>query len=506
MPDALGRAVPSGKMKLQGRTLTLYRLVWWLLALASAAAIAWSWIDMTSTVGITIVRSVKGAILAVVSAILFRRRKTDPVAAMLALSLLLWTISSSVDFIDGTALPALLDRIRFFFFAMALLLFPDGRWQPRGTRAVAVAIGLTILLGIAEASGLFATNWFLPVAIGCVLSALAALFSRYRQLEEGPQKQQLKWVVLGLAIGIGLILAARAGAALDRQIAMPMGSAILLESAFQLGIVVIALGFLTSLLRYRLYDAEAAITRSAAGAALTLALVGIFAASEVTIELLGQQLFGMSMGNTAGAIAAAIAAMMLTPLHERISHWAEQHFQRDLVILKTELPSLLLGMSNGASVKRLAAAVLPRIGDAVQATRMVLMVDGRLVDSYGIGHDAAGQLLRDWTPGNDAARIHRREDHVFPLQMKLSCPLASARGWLLLGPRPDGSYYGGDDLDALDEIAPPLERTVLAVADRETEAARRNQLDKAIRQSLANLDRRIARLERLHGDGGPVSN
>ena len=82
---------------------------------------------------------------------------------------------------------------------------------------------------------------YLPIAIGCVLAGLAALFARYRSTEAGVQKQQLKWVTLGLVVGIALILSARAGAELTAGMAMPMIGTVAIEGLFQLGIIVLAL-------------------------------------------------------------------------------------------------------------------------------------------------------------------------------------------------------------------------------------------------------------------------
>ncbi|HYC94506.1 MAG TPA: hypothetical protein VEB39_02280 [Sphingomicrobium sp.] len=483
---------------LGGRLFAAYQLGWWLLLALALAAVVLSWVDPSASVEILGLRLVKSLVLLAVAAILFRRRRRDPVAAMLSLAFLLWTASSSIDFSSGSTAAALLDRFRFLLFAMALLLFPNGRWQPGWTRAVAAAILATFLLGVAEAAGLLGTSLYLPIAIGCVLAAVAALHVRYRAAEAGTEKQQLKWVTLGLFAGIALILTARAGAALTAgMIVPPVGSA-LIEGLFQLGIIVLALGFLVSLLRYRLYDAEAAISRSAVYAALTLALGGTFAGSEALIELVGQRLFGMAIGNVSGAVAAAVAAMMLTPLHGRISGWAEQRFQHDLATLKAELPDLLSVLSASASVKRLAEAVLPRIEEAVQATRIALLVGGKLVDAQGIELAAARRLLRRWTPPESVDLLHRDDNEAFPLAIPLRCPLGSVRAWLLLGPRPDGSFYGRDDLDALSEIAPSLQRALLAAAEREIAEGARRRLDSEIRRTLGALAKRVTMLERLH--------
>ena len=116
----------------------MFRAGWWAFLIAALAAVAWSWTAATPPV-ILALRLAKSAVLVAVAVILFRRRPRDPVAALLGLSFLLWTISSSVNFVlpMGTVWPVLLDRLRFLFFALALLLFPNGEWRPRWTKPTA---------------------------------------------------------------------------------------------------------------------------------------------------------------------------------------------------------------------------------------------------------------------------------------------------------------------------------------------------------------------------------
>jgi hypothetical protein len=475
----------------------MFRAIWWTLLLAALIAVIAAAVEGSTPPLVLGLRLAKSVVLIAVAAILFRRRPRDPVAALLGFSFLLWTISSSVDFVlpASATWPVLLDRLRFLPFALALLLFPDGEWRPRWTRTIAGLVVVTFILGCAEATGLAGTSLYLPIAIGCVLAALIALVLRYRGTDEGPQKQQLKWVSLGLFVGIGLILTARASAWLMAGSVMPLIGSLAIEGAFQSGIIILALGFLVSLLRFRLYDAEAAISRSAIYAGLTLSVVGIFAAGESLIELVGQQFFGSSIGSISGAVAAAFAAILLTPLHGRISIWAEQHFQHDLAVLKEELPDLLTALSGGASLKDMAAAVLPHIERAVQATRLALLVDGRLVAVRGIGAGPARRLLGGWQPAATDELICRQDDAPYPLAIALRCPLGSPRAWLLLGPRPDGSFYGRDDVKALAEIAPPLQRSLFLVALREQSEKRQERRQQSLVRQLASLTKRLEQLE-----------
>lgn len=458
--DTFQRGLPP----LKGRLLWAYRISWVSLVVATLAVLALALFDPAVQPLVLGLRFLKSAIVGAVATVLFWRRQRDPVAAILSLALLCWTITSSFDFTSSAALPLLLDRLRFLLFAFALLLFPDGKWRPRWTRGVAVLSVAVFLLGALEAVGLLPTSLFLPLAIVCVLAAIVGLIQRFRASSNEMQQQQLKWVALGLVSGVGLILSARAGAAL----AMP---AVAFEAMFQLGIVLVALGFLVPLLRYRLYDAEAVISRSAAYAVLTAALVATFAGSESLIELLGQQYLGSGIGQVSGAIGAAIAAVLLTPLNDRISAWAEQRFQRDLVQLKTELPALLSEAPANWSPRQIGAAVLPRIAEAIHATKLAIILKDRVVAADGV-----------------AIRQVARSERQFPLMLPIHCPFGGLQGHLLVGPRPDGSSYGKDEVEVLEQVLPPLRRALLA--SLKEEKARRRE-----RKFQRNVERRIVALE-----------
>lgn len=473
--DADRRSLPP----LGGGLLWAYRLAWGMLAVAALAVLSAALLDASMPPAILAVRLIKSTLLGAVAFVLFWRRQRDPVAGLLALAFLCWTITSSFDFTAEAELPVLLDRLRFLLFALALLLFPDGEWRPRWTRHVAGASAAVFLLGVIEATGFAQTRLFLPLAIACVLAAIASLVARFRTARDEAQRQQLKWVALGLVGGVGLILVARAGVALA-----PTGvPSLTLEAMFQSGIVLVALGFLVPLLRYRLYDAEAVISRSAAYAVLTAALVAIFAGSEALIEILGQQYLGSGIGQVSGAIAAAVAAVLLAPMNERISNWAEQRFQRDLVELKAELPEFLSEIPVDWSPEKLGKAVLPRIAGAIHATRAALVAADSVVAAEGADRSDAG----------DAA--------LFPVRLPLRCPFAGVRGWLLIGPRPDGSLYGKDETEAVEAVLPALRRALLACIDRQQAQRRQRLFESALRRDLGSLDDRLVALERLHAAG-----
>ena len=485
-------SVPS----LDGRALAASRLVWLAAFAAAAALLGLATLEAPGGAALAMLGAAQGLVLIAVATLLFRRRPRDPVAAMLALAFLLWTITSAAQGLaprDHAQGLEALDRLRFLLLVAAVTLFPDGRFEPEWTRATLAASLAVFLLGLAEALGLAPQGSFLPPAILCVIAAITALIARYRGLDEGIPRQQLKWVALGLASGLVLVLAFRFGGPAASGIGL-----LALEAAFRLGIMLMALGFLVSLLRFRLYDADAAISRSAAYVALTLVLVAIFAASESAIELVGQRHLGPRAGDFSGAIAAAIAAVLIAPLHERMTRWAERRFQRDLVVLREELPELLADADEHDHVAGLAAAILPRIEAGVRSSRIALAVQDAVIAAHDVPLWTAESWLARWTPP-DCARSFSRDpdDPLFPLRIPLAASNGGHFAWILLGPRPDGSFYRRDELEALAAVAAPLRRAIIRLGERENRVASERNAQAALLSRIDILERRLIAIEAI---------
>ena len=460
--------LPKHTPRLSGVALTAYRAIWIaLLPIALVAAVAdqlatWSPTHIVETVALL------GA-----STVLFRRRGVDVIAAMIALAFLLWVITTSTAWAGMNAAPllAVLDRVRFLLFVTAMMLFPSGRFDPGWTRLGVGGILASFLMGVAEAVGLAPSGLHIPPTMACAALAVAAMRSRLVSLPPGVQRQQIKWVALGLALGLTLVAVSRVGALAQPQDGLVQAA---LAGAFDIGVTLMALGVLVSLLRYRLYDADAAISRSSAIALMTLTLIGIFAAAEVVIQASSLSLFGERAGTVSSALAAAIAAALIAPLHRRVEAWAERRFQPALAAFRREMPELLADLRETADPAALGEAVLARIERATRASCAALFVGNAPV--------AARHM-----------EMTAECDMPLAYEMKLELDGAGCVGQLMLGPRPDGTRLGRDERDAIEAIARPLARTIRTV--EKNAAAERRQGRQANR--IAELARRLEALERL---------
>jgi hypothetical protein len=319
----------------------------------------------------------------------------------------------------------------------------------------------------------FQSQFLVLVSLGgFLLAAAGALIGRYRSLPAGPERQQLRLVFFGFVAGamtlvlniIGLLVSERLQAVDARWLVWSLFPGLL----GAVGVIVIALGLIVSILRYRLYDADAVIGRSAAYGVLTLGFVALFAGAEKLAEIIGEQYFEHSVGIASGAIGAAVAAVCIVPLHNRVHRWAERRFQKPLIRLREGLPDCVADLRDTASVEQIAEVAMKRIEAGVRSTREAVLLREDASFVVAGSHNAAEAEVAAWQAHwREAVGEHAldcdRKDALFPLRLRLNIETADEPetiGWLLLGPRPDGSFFGKDEREALEHIAGPVARAI----------------------------------------------
>jgi len=232
-------------------------------------------------------------------------------------------------------------------------------------------------------------------------------------------------------------------------------------------------------LRYRLYDADTVIGRSAAYGVLTLGFIGLFAGAEKLAELIGEQYFEHSIGVAAGAAGAAVAAAIIVPLHNRVHRWAERRFQKPLIRLREGLPETVADLRESAPVEQLVSAVMSRVEAGVRSTREAVLLSDACKLALAGERNVASAMVEQWlagwhVPSGDQALDCDRHDATFPLRLRLcidSTGEPETIGWLLLGPRPDGSFFGRDEREALAHVAGPVARAIHIAQLRDRERA-----------------------------------
>lgn len=432
--------------------------------------------------------------------LLFLRRPREKVAQLLSFSLVLG-LAPGVDVQYALAT---------IMLTLAVLLFPTGRirtgWQWFALASAIVAEAL--LIWIAYHSSV--VSWRPIVTALHPAALLLAVLQQLRMTPTGIARQQIKSVLFGISAFCVLRLTNSALVYTQSQVEdLALGSWVILFShlTYALSALAIPAGLLISLFRFRLYDAETAISRSVAFGALTIILLAIFAASGKVIEALGEQFLGAGLGAWSGALGAAVAAVVTVPLHGRVTRWAERRFQGDLFRLRRSLPALVADLRETSDPEALGQATLARLAAGVRANHGAVTADGLVIAARGVALETVDDWLGHVVEAPDGYdRLHAdRGDPLFPLRVPLYADGVGLAGWLLLGPRPDGSFYGKDERETLIEIADPVARALAITLRRHSEEAARASAFDRLTQRLTDLEALFDRLVQARGPIGSAA-
>jgi hypothetical protein len=421
--------------------------------------------------------------------LLFRRKREDVVSSVVSLAILLTMATEQPSATFLALVVGLPQGVHQTLYDLAnicliggILLFPHGRLSPRITLALLAALPLL----------LFLKGDFYRAMLIAGMAASVLLFLWRLKSASGDERQQLKWAVFGFS-GYAFFLAVsiladilKAGApSLAQQLSLEVAAGF----AFGLAFLLLQAGLLVALLRYRLYDAEVAISRSASFALIALILAGIFAATMEGVKEVILRFFGRDAGSIAPIVGAALSTVMINPIYERVQGWAERRFQRKLVEMRRDLPDCLRDLRHFATLPELVEEILERISTGVRSARLAMVLDGRPAGSRGTS-DKEVEAWLDRTALDPACSSGvETGDSFFPLRRPLSLDDGTCLGWILLGPHPDRSRLSTAELAALDELAGPVARAVRVVLARQAR-------ERALGETLARQQRQIDALSR----------
>jgi hypothetical protein len=424
--------------------------------------------------------------------VLYRRKPYDVISSVLSLAILL-TLGAeqpSAAFLGLVAhVPPAVHRLLYdlgnILLLAAIMLFPHGRLSPRPVLLVIATLPLLLLLE----GDTYRTVFMIYMGV-----SVLALVWRLRETPPGDERQQLKWALFGFS-GYALFLTAALASDMLKQLALTLGQQLLLEVfagfAFGFAFLLLQLGLLVALLRYRLYDAETVITRSASVALITLMLAGIFAATMEGVKMIVQGAFGQNASNTAAIVGAAVSTILINPIYERVQAWTERRFHKKLVELRTDLPECLRDLRHVATLPELLKEVLDRIEAGVRPARLAALVEGRVAERRGAWSEeveAAVPLAARDPAAKDGLLTG---EPCFPVRLPLRLDDGRSLGCILVGPRPDRSRLAGAEADALTDIARPVAGALRVVLARE---AREREVSDALARQQRQIDELSARL------------
>ncbi|MFL6720950.1 MAG: hypothetical protein ACJ8FT_03985 [Sphingomonas sp.] len=423
--------------------------------------------------------------------LLHHRNSRDAVSSILSLAVLL-TIAAeqpSSMFLALIGVPRSLNVAMFdlgnVLLLAGILLFPHGNLS---WRKVALIGALPILMFL---HGTLYQTFFVCFLIIAVLTLLRTL----RSTDSAEQRQQIHWALLGITgyavlrcISIVADYMKWSTSSFGHQLLVEIGAGI----SFALAVLVLQVGLLIALVRYRLYDADFVISRSVNVALITLAVAAIFAGAADGVKQIIYNYYGDSNNEGPIIFAAALSTVLINPIQERVQRWSERRFQKNLFLLRDDLPEVARDMRETASLGDMLDEILARVDRGVRAVRSAAIVNGCVLRARGLSLEEvegwrSTRFAQDYK--NDSCEP---TDRLFPIRVPLipSSDDEEPIGYLLVGPRPDGSIPSRDEQKALAEVRESVARAIRTVIKRE---ARELQVGELIAENA----RRIEALEAL---------
>jgi hypothetical protein len=167
--------------------------------------------------------------------------------------------------------------------------------------------------------------------LGFVAAVAAAQTWRYRHVSTPTQRQQTRWVVLGLTLALLCYLALTFGYPLLATIGLAdvALSPVTLTTLTSLTFLLVPLTLAVAILRYRLYDVDSIINQALVYGALTAALALLYIISVYSLQALGAAItVQRQLSPVALVISTLIIASLFQPLRRAIQREIDRRFYR----------------------------------------------------------------------------------------------------------------------------------------------------------------------------------
>lgn len=427
---------------------------------------------------------------AVLATLIFWHRSDDRMARFVAIALLMWSGTfPSIPARLWEALPAVslltatLGVVASVCFYLFFLLFPNGRFVPRGIRWVVPVFFLYSLLSmiasITSLAGFFQSMQ--PVFFASLLViAIGAQVYRYRYVANLVERQQSKWVYYGITVGLGwIVLFASYVVVINPALQHGAFNKIVFNAVIYAGYLLVPLSIVIAILRARLWDIDVLISRTLIYAGMTVIVVAVYV---LIVGYLGA-LFQAESNLTISLIATGIVAVLFQPLRAWLQH---------------AINRLLYGERDDPY------GVIARLGQRLEATLAPDAILPTIVETVAHALKLPYVAIELNYSGGEHVVAERGEPQPVLVRLPLTYQ-GETVGHLLLAPRAPGESFTPADYKLLDVLAD--QAGVAAHAVRLTNELQQltGMLQQSREQLITTREEERRRLRRdLHDGIGPT--
>jgi hypothetical protein len=340
------------------------------------------------------------------SVLVFWRKPHDPMAVFFSFYLLFYALFMTGPIESANAYwipeqPELALRLQSIFFMLPnlvlLLIFPNGRFQPRWTQ-VLLWLGLIFTIGALFLDpGELIVPKTLPaqLLLGLLYSLLLASLSvqiyRYRSVYSHAERQQAKWAVFGILAWLFLI--GLSSIPYYYLLLQPAGQPIpawqpLVAPLWFVALFVLPAAFTVAILRSRLWDIDFIVRRTLFYGLLTGLLASVYFGAVTML----QSFFSAAIGHqsTAALVISTLAiAALFNPLRRRVQDLIDRRFYRQKYNAENALAAFAAEARSETDLEHLADRLAGTVQEALQPEHLSLWI----VAYDRAGYSKGGPLL-----------------------------------------------------------------------------------------------------------------
>src|SRR6266700_4153099 len=226
-------------------------------------------------------------------------------------------------------------------YLLVFSLFPNGRFVPAWMRwlvTVEIALGVIFYLLPTSSSNTETlltsptASWLLFLWVNIIgwVSVIGGQIYRYRRVSSPTERQQTKWVILGIIEGPVVGVVYYFSPLLFPSLSAPDSPYFLLfKPVFTTVFLFAPLCFGIAILRYRLWDIDVLINRTLVYGMLTVSLALVYVGLVIGLQSLVRLFTGQALQSPVVIVASTLAiAALFHPLRRRIQAIIDRRFYR----------------------------------------------------------------------------------------------------------------------------------------------------------------------------------
>ena len=317
----------------------------------------------------------------VVGTVIFWRRSEDRMALLASFALILFPIT--VNNVNLVTLPAAwllpVQSLSFLGQVCAGLffyLFPSGRFVPRWIRWVAIVLIAYWAADIFLPASLFSDNLLsFALFLGLEASQVGVLVYRYRRVSTPLERQQTKWVIFGITVGLGGFLVETVVVYVPLIFFSPIHIGALAWMLFFTIQTFLTLLFPLSIgmamLRSRLWDIDILINRTLVYGTLTALLALLYFGLIFALQTLFQGLFKQNNA-VAIVVSTLVIAALFQPLRHRLQRFIDRRFYRSKYDAAKTLEAFSATLRSEVDLNQLREHLLTVVQETMQPAHVSL--------------------------------------------------------------------------------------------------------------------------------------